>query len=317
VRRWRYAMGEALYGDHGFFRAQDPADHFRTSAGTGSVFAGAIATLLARVDAALGGPARLDFVDVGAGRGELLSNVLALAPDDLRARLNPIAVEMVPRPPGLDPSITWTTTPPVRITGLVTACEWLDNVPLDIATDLRYLEVDEAGLEATGALLDQRDHAWLRRWWPEGERAEIGITRDDAWAGLIGPIGAGLAVAIDYGHLIAHRPPLGTMTGFRNGHDVPPVPDGSCDLTAHVAVDAVAAAGSAVAGQPARVVRQADALRALGVSGARPDLDLAGTDPITYVRALAAASTAAELTDGSGLGDHFWIEQPVAIRWST
>ena len=117
------------------------------------------------------------------------------------------------------------------------------------------------------------------------------------------------ALAVDYGHLRATRPPGGTLAGYRAGRQVPPVPDGSCDLTAHVAVDAVAAAG----GAPYRLVSQRAALRGLGVDGARPPLGRAATDPGGYLRALAAASAAAELTDPAGLGGHWWLLHPVGV----
>jgi hypothetical protein len=52
-------------------------------------------------------------------------------------------------------------------------------------------------------------------------------------------------------------------------------------------------------------------LRRLGVDGRRPPLELAPSDPGGYVRALAAASQAAELTDPAGLGGHYWVAQPV------
>jgi hypothetical protein len=101
----------------------------------------------------------------------------------------------------------------------------------------------------------------------------------------------------------------GTLTGYRAGRQVPPVPDGSCDITAHVAMDSVAEAG----GRPYTLVSQRKALRALGVDGARPPLSLASTDPGGYVRALATASAAAELTDAAGLGSHWWLMHPVGI----
>ena len=93
------------------------------------------------------------------------------------------------------------------------------------------------------------------------------------------------------------------ITGPAPSPTSPPVPDGASDLTAHVAVDSLGG----------RVLRQRDALRALGVSGARPPLALASTDPAAYVRALAAAGAAAELTDPAGLGGHFWIVAPIGI----
>ncbi|WP_327042135.1 SAM-dependent methyltransferase [Micromonospora ureilytica] len=144
-------------------------------------------------------------------------------------------------------------------------------------------------------------------------RAEIGRLRDEAWANAVGKISRGLAVAVDYGHLRDARPVDGTLTGYRGGRQVPPVPDGSSDVTAHVAMDSVASAGAAVARCAYSLVLQRDALRALGADGGRPSLSLAGTDPVGYVRALAAASAVAELTDPAGLGGHLWLRQPVGI----
>jgi SAM-dependent MidA family methyltransferase len=117
----------------------------------------------------------------------------------------------------------------------------------------------------------------------------------------------GLALTVDYGHLRDDRPLLGTLAGFRGGRQVPPVPDGSCDLTAHVAFDALQTPTSTL-------IAQRDALHRLGVSGARPPLALATTDPAGYVRALSAAGAAAELTDPAGLGGHLWLLQPVDIE---
>ncbi|MGH3736132.1 MAG: SAM-dependent methyltransferase, partial [Micromonosporaceae bacterium] len=63
----------------------------------------------------------------------------------------------------------------------------------------------------------------------------------------------------------------------------------------------------------ATLTDQRGALRALGVDGTRPPLSLAASDPGEYVRRLAAATQAAELTDPSGLGAHHWLLQPVGI----
>ncbi|MFF3767119.1 SAM-dependent methyltransferase [Streptomyces sp. NPDC001922] len=172
-----------------------------------------------------------------------------------------------------------------------------------------------------------------------GLRAEIGAPRDEAWARAVGCLRRGLAVAVDYAHTREDRPLFGTLTGFRDGREVRPVPDGSCDITAHVALDACAAAGATVAGTAVAgtavaesgaaaesgaldgtallsggpsLLTQRDALHALGVDGRRPPLALASTDPGAYVRALSSAGEAAELTDPSGLGAFGWLIQPVA-----
>jgi SAM-dependent MidA family methyltransferase len=203
--------------------------------------------------------------------------------------------------------------PPPGSTGLLLATEWLDNVPLDVAVGdpPRYLHVSGR----PGGQVSQRDGHWLRTWWPDpgvaGARAEIGRPRDEAWASALSTVDRGLAVAVDYGHLRAARPVFGTLAGYRDGRRVDPVPDGSCDVTAYVAMDSVAAAGEATAGAGAVLLTQRAALRALGVDGRRPPLSQAREDPRGYVEALARATAAAELLDPGGLGGHWWLIQPV------
>ncbi|MGB8945521.1 MAG: hypothetical protein WCD21_35600, partial [Streptomyces sp.] len=75
---------------------------------------------------------------------------------------------------------------------------------------------------------------------------------------------------------------------------------------AHVALDACAPPG-------ASLLTQRAALRTLGVSGGRPPLSLASSDPVAYVQALAGAGEAAELTAAGGLGDFVWLTQPAGI----
>jgi SAM-dependent MidA family methyltransferase len=104
------------------------------------LFAGAVARLLCRVDEALGRPAALDFVDMGAGRGELTGGVLAALPAGVAARTHAYAVDIAERPAGLDHRIEWLAEPPQGTTGLLFANEWLDNVPVEVA------EVDAAGV---------------------------------------------------------------------------------------------------------------------------------------------------------------------------
>ncbi|MET0417954.1 MAG: SAM-dependent methyltransferase [Actinoplanes sp.] len=309
-------MTAGLYGPDGFFVRGAPAEHFRTSVHASPLFAGALLRLVERVDAALGRPKTFDLVDVGAGRGELLTTLQALLPAGLADRARLTGVEIAPRPPRLDPGIDWRRTVPDGVVGLLVATEWLDNVPLDVADlddagRLRTILVDpDTGAESLGGLVDPADQFWLRRWWPEPSRVEIGWPRDAAWADAVQQVRRGCALAVDYGHVRDERPRFGTLTGFRGGRQVPPVPDGSCDVTAHVAMDAVAAA----AGTPYRLLRQREALRALGVDGARPPLDLARSDPAAYVRALSAAGAAAELTEPAGLGGHWWLLHQVGIE---
>ncbi|WP_433345149.1 SAM-dependent methyltransferase [Micromonospora sp. CA-111912] len=377
--RWRDAMSLALYGPGGFFvSGPGPAGHFRTSVHASQAFAAALFRLVSRLDADLGFPDPFDVVDVGAGHGELLLALAGLAgaaeagddtagsavggarestpaagrpsparpsPVPLAHRVRLTAVEKAPRPDGLPADIGWVDEIPDRITGLLVATEWLDNVPLDLAVPTsdgwRYLLVDPGtGEETPGPPLAPEDAAWVGHWWStpppnpsikkfasekspdsaadllingvEG-RVEVGRLRDEAWGGAVGCVERGLALAVDYGHLRGSRPVGGTLTGYRGGRQVPPVPDGSCDVTAHVAMDSAGAAGVAAGGGAYTLVGQREALRALGADGGRPPLSLAATDPARYVRALAAASAVAELTDPAGLGGHRWLLQPVGV----
>lgn len=324
---WRVATEAALYGERGFYRCQAPARHFRTSAHASPRFAAAWATLLARVDAALGHPARLDVVDVGAGRAELLLALREVVPGALGARVCWTAVEVGERPEALPAQLDWVSEPPTGVTGLVIANEWLDNVPVDVvaltADGPRLVWVDpRTGRERLGPEPGRSDAEWLRRWWPlaeVGDRAEVGRPRDEAWAGVLRGVHRGLAVAVDYAHRRAERPATGTLAGYRGGRAVRPVPDGSCDITAHVALDACAVAGEragAASGPGASagwLTTQRSALRGLGLSGARPALTLARSDPGRYLRELVCAGEEGELLDPAGLGGFGWLVHGVGL----
>lgn len=283
-------MAQALYGPNGFYTHHRPARHFSTSAQS-PLFGRALARLVAQVDTALGCPQTLDIVDVGAGEGELLAHLVAALPPEVRARSNPHPVEID------HPEV------PEAVTGVLLATEWLDNVPLDLASEGRYLN--------DGAPLLPADAAWISRWWPGAAGiVEIGRSRDEAWARVVGKLSAGLALAVDYGHFLGTRPSRPTLTGFRNGREVEPLLDGSTDITCHVAVDSLAEAS----GLPYRIRTQREALKALGVDGARPPIDLAHSSPTQYMKLLAEAGEAAMLIDPQGLGAHWWLWHEVGIR---
>jgi SAM-dependent MidA family methyltransferase len=203
------------------------------------------------------------------------------------------------------------------VDGVLLAHEWLDNVPchvVEVDTDgvLRVVHVDPAtGEESLGHRLDEPGvppglAEWLARWWPldvrePGTRAEVGTSRDKVWADAASRVGRGLAIAVDYGHTRAARPPYGSLRSYRDGREVDVLPDGSRDVTAAVAVDAVAAASGGT------VLTQREALALLGVTAERPPLSLAHSAPEEYAAALAASTRATDLTATGGLGDFYWI----------
>jgi len=321
-------MERALYGPGGFYLGHDgPAAHFRTSVHASPLFATAVVRLLREVDATLGHPDQLAFADLAAGRGELISAVYEqLDGDPLADRVRLVAVELAERPAGLPGAIEWLDELPggggkagERLTGLVLANEYLDNVPCDVveltASGLRQVLVAMDGSEQLGAEPDPAALSWLAEWWPlseVGQRAEVGRRRDTAWRATVGRLARGVAVAVDYSHTRDARPPLGTLTGYAHGRQVEPVPDGSCDITAHVALDSCAEAGRPSATW-SLTLSQRQALRRLGISGERPEHAMAGRDPSGYLRALARAGQAAELTAEGGLGEFGWLIQGAGV----
>ncbi len=314
-------MAAALYGPSGFYCTNAPEQHFRTSGNAGPLFAASLVPLVVAIDESLGHPSRLDVVDVGAGDARLLTTLHQALPDELAVRTRLTAVEVRPRPTGLPLDVGWLNTAPQHITGLVLAHELLDNVPCDVAEfqsgGLHVVQVDSGtGAERAAGPPTQEQADWIDRWWPisdDGDRAEIGVQRDRAWAELVSHLDRGVAVAVDYGHTLTERSSglydAGTLTAYRDGRQVAPIPDGSCDITAHVAMDSCAEAGRTAGADTTVLRRQAAALRALGLDARRPPVDLARTDPQAYVQRLARASHAAELLDPTSLGSFWWLLQ--------
>jgi SAM-dependent MidA family methyltransferase len=326
-------MQEALYGPNGFYVRNAPEAHFRTSVTASPLFAAAVHRLAAAVDDQLGRPPAFDVVDVGAGNGSLLGGLAASLDDDERHRWRLLGVDLRERPPGVPDLVAWSGELPSTVTGVVVAHELLDNVPVDVVEltehGLRRVEVHDDGSERATGVLSDEDVEWLARWWPmeaaePGDRAEPGHPRDAVWADLVGRLAHGVAVAVDYAHSLEQRVAgswaAGTLTGYRDGHQTPPVPDGSCDLTAHVALDACEQAGLRGGATGSLLTDQRTALGRLGVGAPRPPLALAHADPVGYVVALSRASQAAELLQTGGLGDFGWLVQakgcplPEALR---
>jgi SAM-dependent MidA family methyltransferase len=189
---------------------------------------------------------------------------------------------------------------------LVVATEWLDDLPCRVALagpgGHRELRADGGA----GPPLTAEDQAWVDRWWPRGERVEVGRSRDLAWAALVAGLArvGGLALAVDYGHEAPGRPRAGSLAGFRAGRRVVARTDPGANLTAAVAVDALADAGERAGAQTLWRRRQADVLAGLWpvAPGGRP-LD-----------ALAARSRRAALLDRRDWGSHWWLLQQVPPR---
>ena len=269
-RPWFDAWVESAYGPEGFWRRHQPEDHFATAATAGPQLASLVADLLAQH------PAVTQVIDVGAGSGALLAGLTGF---DVEL----VGIDLRPPAPGVPAPVRWVEDLwDVRIgewtTGaagsllaedgpvLIVAHEWLDDLPCPVVArhvdGWRELVVDDDGEEQPGPRLTGSALDWADRWWPHGGRAEIGTTRDQAWRRLVGAVVArgGCALMIDYGHELEGRPRSGSLAGYRDGRQVLPVPNGETNLTAHVAVDAVRAAGEQSGARTAWCGRQRDRL---------------------------------------------------------
>lgn len=305
------AWVEAASGPGGFWGSALPSAHFRTASTLGPELATAVAHVLC------GRPGIRRVVELGAGDGRLLAGLRAGRPDVELA-----GVDLRGRPAGLDPAVGWCTDrwdvrracwttgavagllaagPPT----LVLAVEWLDDLPCRLvardAGGWRELDADLTPTTRPGP--DER--AWLERWWPAGERAEVGTSRDAAWASVVRALAGtgGAALLVDYGHTWSGRPAAGSLAAYRAGRPAQPRPRPDRNLTAHVAVDAVAAAGAAAGARTVLTGRQQDVLP--GLLPALPPT----ADPLA---ALATRSRRRALTAPAGWGAHHWLLQEVA-----
>jgi SAM-dependent MidA family methyltransferase len=266
VQTWGQRWASDSFYDH-----HPPGAHFSTAPMHHDRIAARIAARIRQVAS----PDRvLEVIEVGAGDGALITAVA----QDLRATgitLDAHALDLQPKPPDLDPGITWhhrdvRTAPLPRTPGsqpFLIAHEFLDDLPcevLELDPEPHIMVANDDGTLVRGPALSDSDACtalhldvpeildWVHRWWPLGpqrQRIEVGIEREHTWRRLVHQIRGGMAFAIDYGHLLAERRvgtwDGGTLAGYRHHQLVAPRLDGQTNVTAHVAFDALAHATGA------------------------------------------------------------------------
>ena len=310
-RSWFDAWVESAYGADGFWRVHSPDAHFRTAAASGPMIAQMLATLVDRHEG-VG-----CVVDVGAGDGRLLEELAAIRPD-----LQLSGIDLRGRPTGLPDQVgwaqdlwdvrygCWTTGEAAAALDrpepvMIICCEWLDDLPCPVVaqhTDgWREVIITDSGLEQAGPRLESEELAWADRWWPGGERAEIGVTRDRAWAELIRLVRkrGGCALMIDYGHTAERRPVGGSLAAYRDGRALEPAVGTGANLTAHVAVDAVRTAGEALGATTTFCGLQSEVV---------PELLQVDTHPDPLVD-LDRRSQYSALSSEYVWGSHWWLLQ--------
>jgi SAM-dependent MidA family methyltransferase len=310
-RTWFDAWLEAAYGAEGFWRLHSPDAHFRTAAASGPMIAQMLAALIDRQQGIS------SVIDVGAGNGRLLEQLSAIRPD-----LRLLGIDMRTRPKRLPKRVDWAQdlwdvryscwtsgeaaaalARPEPV--MIICCEWLDDLPCPVvmkfADGWREVVINDDGGEQAGPRLDDERLAWADRWWPSGERAEIGLTRDQAWAELVKLImkRGGCVLMIDYAHTAERRPVTGSLAAYRDGRALEPAAGAGVNLTAHVAVDAVRAAGEALGATTTFCGLQSEVAPDLLQTDAHPD-------PLVD---LGRRSLHATLSSQYVWGSHWWLLQ--------
>ena len=271
---WDRAWAEAATGPAGFWQSGTVGRHFRT-ASSGGLLAELIGQVLDQR------PEICRVIEIGAGDGQLLTALNRLRPD-----LELTGIDLRPQPHP-DARIEWLvdrwdsrtaswaapggtahrTLAQLDRPTMIICCEWLDELPCAVAVGdgdrWREVLVRPDGRERLAGPVPAAASRWLLDWVGDparGVRAEIGLHRDRAWQMVIEalrPVG-GAALMIDYSLRRGDRPAAGTLTAYADGRQHSPRPDPRLNLTAHVAVDAVVAAGVAAGARTQWLCQQAD-----------------------------------------------------------
>ena len=284
LRAWATAWQDAAFGRNGFYRRTVAEEHFATDVTDGIDVARRLIDLMApELETIVARHGSATVTDAGAGSGLLVRQLAGLLPSSLIEQVAWRAIDIRARPDDLPAAITWFQldirdlgTTVSAVPGVVIAHELLDDIPCDV------LEIDDDGarrvvlvdpdngreelgppltsLKADGILggAATRVDGWCDAWWPRREpaaRIEVGCARDDVWRTLTDLVPDGLAIAIDYAHTRQDRDAGvwdgGTLVGYHEGRICRPVPDGRCNITAHVALDACAASAEQTGAEPA------------------------------------------------------------------
>jgi SAM-dependent MidA family methyltransferase len=332
-------MERALYDvEHGYYTgaAQRSGRHgdFFTSVDAGPLFGRCLAAFVDRAWRALDRPARLDLVEVAAGNGRLMRDLLDGLAMDAPDALSAVRVHLVERSaparaqhadrlgPHAPRVVASAADLPPRVDGVLLANELLDAFPVHrvVMTDqglreAHVVERDGRLALAAGPLSSAGLATYFERL---GVALAPGTVADISpaavsWVAEAGRrLARGAMLLVDYGHeagdLFSPRHANGTLVSFARhqldsapGGDTPGRPawldaPGARDLTAHVDFTSVASAATSTGCTREWLVDQTTLLLGLGLADF---LVNSGGDGLAAVRTRLAATT---LVSPVGLG---------------
>lgn len=277
--------------EYGYYQSREPfgrSGDFVTAPEVSQLFGEMIGVFLVRAWQAHGTPQNVRIVEIGPGRGTLMSDALRviarLAPDlysgasihmvETSERLRNVQRQTLVR---VKERISWHTAfeeVPEGFT-LMVANELFDAVPIRqfIKTAQGFRE-RVVGLDGAGSLafglgpggfdptLLPVDEAGV----PEGEIFELAPARSAVMQAVAAKIvrDGGTALAIDYGHLVTGFGDT-LQAVYRHEYDPPLARPGEADLTSHVDFQALAEAALAAGAHVHRPVTQGEFLVGLGI----------------------------------------------------
>ncbi|MBC7281363.1 MAG: class I SAM-dependent methyltransferase [Hoeflea sp.] len=277
--------------EHGYYQSREPfgrAGDFITAPEISQLFGEMIGVSLVHAWQAQGSPSDVRIVEIGPGRGTLMSDALRviarLAPDlyagasfhmvETSERLRNVQRQTLVR---IKERISWHTAfeeVPEGFT-LMVANELFDAVPIrQFVKTAQGFRERVVGLDSAGSLvfglgpgdfdpsLLPVDEARV----PEGEIFELSPARSAVMQTVAAKIvrDGGTALAIDYGHLITGFGDT-LQAVYRHEYDPPLARPGEADLTSHVDFQALAEAAMAMGAHVHRPLTQGEFLVGLGI----------------------------------------------------
>jgi SAM-dependent MidA family methyltransferase len=271
--------------EHGYYMNRDPfgaTGDFTTSPEISQMFGELIGLWAAEVWSSMGSPRVLRFVELGPGRGTLMSDALRAARivPEFRSALDVWLMEMSPPLAAMQhellldsgAAVSWAQSLKDVPDGpaIVIGNEFLDALPLR-----QFVRVTGQWRERTvrldnnGALAFDSSAApqqYIKADAPDGQVLEV----SPAGHRFMFELGArlvrqgGAALLIDYGHVVTGFGD--TLQALRAHRYIDPLASpGDCDLTAHVDFAAMARSAGAAGATVYGPIDQGDFLRAIGI----------------------------------------------------